>query len=105
MNIDDSMIGPGHQDKLLWRQEQFRLFPLLGEQYYSGNPTIYIQLPERFAVQTIYRKLQYVFEQSPTSLPFNTSNLAGTIAFYVEIGVLKRKYFRKYLLPKDKSKR
>ena len=58
-------------------------------------------MSERFAVQTIYRKLKYVLEQPPTSLPFNTRNLAGTIAFYVDGGSLRRKYFRKYLPRKN----
>jgi len=96
MNVEEWRIGSGHSDTLLWRQEQFRQCYLLGEEYYSSDPTIYIQLPERFAVQTLYSKLKYVLEQPPTSFPFNVRNLAGTIAFYVDIGVLKRKYFKKY---------
>lgn len=96
MNVEEWRIGSGHSDTLLWRQEQFRQCYLLGEEYYSSDPTIYIQLPERFAVQTLYSKLKYVLEQPPTSFPFNARNLAGTIAFYVDIGVLKRKYFKKY---------
>jgi len=97
MNVEEWQIGSGHSDKLLWRQEQFCQCYFLGEEYYSSNPTIYIQLPERFAVQTLYRKLQYVLEQPPSSLPFSTRDLARTIAFYVDLGVLKRRYFRKYL--------
>jgi len=97
MNTEESTIGAGHQDPLLWRQEQFRLFPFLGEEFYSDNPAIYIQLTERFAVKTLYRKLQYVFEQPPTSLPFNARSLPGTFAHYVENDVLKRKYIEKYL--------
>jgi hypothetical protein len=97
MNVEESLIGSGYSDTLLWRQEQFRESFFLGENYYSNNPAIYIQLPERFAVQTLYRKLQYVLEQPPTSLPFNSRDLARTIAFYVDLGVLKRKYFKKYL--------
>ena len=96
MNVEESLIGSGHPDKLVWRQEQIRQSRFMGEEYYSGNPAIYMQLPERFAVQTLYRKLQYVLDQPPTSLPFNTQDLAKTIAFFVEIGVLKRKYFKKY---------
>jgi hypothetical protein len=68
----------------------------MGEEYYSDNPAIYMQLPERFAVQTLYGKLKYVLEQPPTSFPFNARDLAGTIALYVDVGVLKRKYFKKY---------
>ena len=94
MNIEERRIG--HSDALLWRQEQFRQSRFMDEEYYSGNPAIYMQLPERFAVQTIYGKLKYVLEQPPTSFPFNARYLAGTIAFYVDIGVLKRKYFKKY---------
>ena len=104
MNVEESMIGSGHSDKLLWRQEQFRQSRFLGEKYYSDNPAIYIQLPERFAVQTLYRKLQYVLEQPATSLPFNSRDLARTIAFFVDIGVLKRKYFKKYLCNKENAK-
>lgn len=96
MNVEESLIGSGHPDKLLWRQEQFRQSRFLGELYYSDNPAIYIQLPERFAVQTLYGKLKYVLEQPPTSLPFNARDLAGTIAFYVDVGVLKREYFKRY---------
>ena len=103
MSIDESRIGPGHPDKLLWRQEQFQLFPFLSEQYYSGNPAIYIQLRERFAAQTIYRDLRYVLELPPNSLPITSRNLTNKIAFYVDEGVLKRKYFKKYLRPKEKS--
>jgi hypothetical protein len=101
MNVEESLIGPGHPDTSLWRQEQFRQFPFLGEDYYSDSPAIYIQLPERFAVQTLYRKLKFVLEQPPASLPFNARNLAGTVAFYVDVGVLRRKYFSKYLRRKN----
>ena len=43
MNIEQSEIGAQHADPLLWRQDQFRQFPFLGEEYYSDNPAIYIQ--------------------------------------------------------------
>jgi len=97
MDIDQLSTGYQDPDQLLWRQDQFRRLSFLGEKYYSDNPAIYIQLSERFAVKDIYRKLQYVLELPSTSLPFNTRMLKGTFFDFISMGVLKRKYFRKYL--------
>ena len=52
---------------------------------------------ERFAVKALYRKLKFVLEQPSTSLPFNTRSLTGTFVHFINVGVLKRRCFRKYL--------
>jgi hypothetical protein len=97
MNIEETEIGPQYPDKLAWRQEQIRQFPIIGEAYYKNNPAIYIQLRERFAARALYQRLQYVLEQPSTSLPVNARSLIGTFVLFVNNGGLQRKYFGRYL--------
>jgi hypothetical protein len=97
MNMDEPMRSAGQDDPLAWRQLKFRDFPFVGEGFYTANPAVYMQLRERFAIKALYQRLNYVLEQPPTSLPHNARSLAGVFALFVKEGVLKPKYFKRYL--------
>jgi hypothetical protein len=98
MNAEPSEFGALHSDPLVWQQDQFRKFLFFqGEKYCLDNPAIYMQLPERFAGQTLYRRFHLILEDPLLALPLNTHAAVKTFASYVHDGGLKRKYFRKFL--------
>jgi hypothetical protein len=98
MNMDPSEIGAMHSDRLLWQQDQFRKFLFFqGEKYCLDNPAIYMQLPERFAGQTLYRSFHCILEDPIIAIPLNTRSAVKQFAYYVHDGTLKRKYLRKFL--------
>jgi hypothetical protein len=91
-------IGALHSDPLLWQQDQFRKFLFFqGEKYCLENPAIYMQLPERFAGQTLYRRFHCILEDPLIAVNLNTHSAVAGFAHYVHEGVLERKYFRRFL--------
>jgi hypothetical protein len=98
MDAEPSAIGVLPADPLTWRQGELRKFLFFhGEQYCLGNPEIYIQLPERFAGMTLYRLFHGILDDPAEAVPFNARSVTRTFAHYVHIGVLRRKYFQRFL--------
>jgi hypothetical protein len=103
MNTDPSEMGAQCSDPLLWQQSQFRKFlSFQAEKYCLDNPAIYMQLPERFAGQTLYRWFHCILEEPVMALPLNTRWAVKVFTQYVHDGDvhnggLKRKYFKKFL--------
>lgn len=102
MNTDPSEIGALYSDPLVWQQDQFRKFLFFqGERYCLENPAVYMQLPERFAGQALYRCFHCILEDPITALSYNTRSAVRTFVQYVHDGGLERKYFRKFLRKKQ----
>jgi hypothetical protein len=97
MNMEPSLseMSAWGSDPLLWQQHQFkkRLW-FRGEKYCLDNAAIYMQLPERFAGETLYRCFRCILEDPASAIPLNTRTAADLFALYIDDGVLKPRYFK-----------
>jgi hypothetical protein len=84
-------------DRSRWQEDQLRKNLLFrGEQYCSDNLEIYMQLPERFAAETLYQRFHQILDQA-NSMHVNMGSALFAFAECVHSGDLAAKYFRRFL--------
>ena len=97
--VEDIMAFTELEGPELWDWQEEQLKPLLtfrGEAYLKAHQDIYMQLPERAAVESLYAVYHRILDDNRLR-PVNSGRAKRLLAYLVEKNQLRRKYIKKFL--------